>query len=70
VPLVKGKLNLVIYADRIGFEIFTADGLVFMPVNVNLDMNNKRLSVAGGKLNQLLVYALASIWDQGCVYTP
>lgn len=63
VPLVKGKLNLVIFADRIGFEIFTADGLLFMPVNVNLDMNNKKVSIAGGKLHQLLVYELASIWN-------
>jgi fructan beta-fructosidase len=61
-PLVKGKLNLVIFVDRIGFEILTADGLLFMPVNVNLDMNNKKVSITGGKLQQLLVYELSSIW--------
>lgn len=65
-PLTKGKLDLIIYADRIGFEILTADGSLFMPVNVNLDMSNKNVSIRaeGGKatLQQLTVFELGSIW--------
>jgi sucrose-6-phosphate hydrolase SacC (GH32 family) len=66
-PLTKGKLGLIIYADRIGFEIFTSDGLLFMPVNVNLDMNDKEISlnVKGGaaKISNCFVYGLKSIWE-------
>lgn len=65
-PLVNGKLNLIIYADRIGVEVFTADGLLFMPVNVNIDTSKKTiaLSVKGGeaKLHKMTVYELKSIW--------
>lgn len=66
VPLVKGKLSLIIYADLIGVEVLTADGLVFMPVNVNIDSENRSLglSVKGGNatLKQMTVYELKSIW--------
>ncbi|HZG26393.1 MAG TPA: glycoside hydrolase family 32 protein [Chitinophagaceae bacterium] len=66
-PLKKGRLGLIIYADRTGFEIFTEDGLLFMPVNVNLDMNDPLISVSakGGRarINNLAVYELKSIWD-------
>jgi sucrose-6-phosphate hydrolase SacC (GH32 family) len=65
-PLVKGKLGLIIYADRIGVEVFTADGLLFMPVNVNIDSDNRSLglSVKGGSatLKNMTVYELKSIW--------
>lgn len=65
-PLVNGKLDLIIYADRIGVEVFTADGLLFMPVNVNIDTSKKTvaLSVKGGeaRINKTIVYALKSIW--------
>lgn len=65
-PLVNGKLSLVIYADRIGLEVFTADGLLFMPVNVNIDKDNRSLSlhVKGGEatLRKMTVYGLKSIW--------
>lgn len=65
-PLTKGKLDLIIYADRIGVEVFTADGLLFMPVNVNIDADNRSLglSVKGGSamLRSMMVYELKSIW--------
>lgn len=65
-PLVNGKLSLIIYADRIGVEVFTADGLLFMPVNVNIDTAKRTLSlsVSGGtaKLGKTAVYGLKSIW--------
>lgn len=65
-PLVNGKLSLIIYADRIGVEVFTADGLLFMPVNVNIDTADRSLalSVKGGtaKLGKTMVYGLKSIW--------
>jgi fructan beta-fructosidase len=65
--LSKGKLSLIILADRIGFEIFSADGTLFMPVNVNLNMNQKEISISatGGKakLEKATVYALKSIWE-------
>lgn len=65
-PLVNGKLSLIIYADRIGVEVFTADGLLFMPVNKNLDTTLPSLNVKaeGGtvKLGKTAVYGLKSIW--------
>jgi sucrose-6-phosphate hydrolase SacC (GH32 family) len=65
-PLKDGKLDLIIYADRIGVEVFTADGLLFMPVNVNIDKDNQSLSLSakGGsaQLHNMTVYALKSIW--------
>lgn len=66
-PLINGKLNLIIYADRTGLEIFANNGLLFMPVNINLPENNRSLSLSvnGGKVkvNNLTVYELKSIWD-------
>ena len=66
-PLLNGKLSLIIYADRTGLEIFANNGLLFMPVNINLPENNRSLalSVKGGtvKVNNLNVYELKSIWE-------
>ncbi|CAN5742059.1 hypothetical protein BH11BAC3_BH11BAC3_08300 [soil metagenome] len=66
-PLINGKLSLIIYADRIGLEIFANNGLLFMPININLDDANRSLSlsVKGGKatIADLNVYELKSIWD-------
>ena len=66
-PLLNGKLSLIIYADRTGLEIFANNGLLFMPVNINLRENNRSLalSVKGGtaKINNLKVYELKSIWE-------
>ncbi|QEC52668.1 levanase/fructan beta-fructosidase [Anseongella ginsenosidimutans] len=66
VPLQNGKLDLIVYADRTGLEVFAAGGLVFMPVDFNLDPENRSLSLLskGGaaKVNRLDVYELKSIW--------
>lgn len=66
-PLQNGKLNLIVYADRTGLEIFANNGLLFMPVNINLPTNNRSLSLAaaGGKarITDLQVYELKSIWE-------
>ncbi|WP_071597045.1 GH32 C-terminal domain-containing protein [Niabella aurantiaca] len=67
VPLQNGRLSLLVYADRTGLEIFANNGLVFMPVNINIDSSNRSLSltVKGGpvKVSELKVYALKSIWE-------
>jgi sucrose-6-phosphate hydrolase SacC (GH32 family) len=66
-PLLNGKLSLIIYTDRTGLEIFANNGLLFMPVNINLPENNRSLalSVKGGaaKIDNLSVYELKSIWE-------
>lgn len=66
VPLKDGKLDLLIYADKIGVEVFSGNGLVFMPVNVNIDTEKKSLELAvkGGeaKIESMTVYQLKSIW--------
>jgi sucrose-6-phosphate hydrolase SacC (GH32 family) len=67
VSLIDGKLNLIVYADRTGLEIFVNKGMVFMPVNINIADNNRSLSLSakGGtvKVASLDVYELKSIWD-------
>ena len=67
VPLINGKLNLIIYADRTGLEIFANNGLIFMPININLADSNRSLSLSakGGtvKVANLDVYQLKSIWE-------
>ncbi len=67
VSLVNGKLKLAIYADRTGLEIFANDGLLFMPININIDDTNRSLSFSakGGtvKVASLDVYELKSIWN-------
>jgi fructan beta-fructosidase len=65
VTLINGKLKLSIYVDRTGVEIFVNDGLVYMPVNYNLQATNlsMNLSVRGGtaKVAYLDVYELNSM---------
>lgn len=67
VYLINGKLNLIVYADRTGLEIFANNGLMFMPININLADSNRSLSLSakGGtvKVANLDVYELKSIWD-------
>ncbi|WP_153800468.1 GH32 C-terminal domain-containing protein [Foetidibacter luteolus] len=64
--LQDGKLKLIIYVDRTGVELFANDGLMFMPINKNLEAANQSysLTATGGtvKVNNLDVYALKSIW--------
>lgn len=67
VNLVNRKLKLVIYADRNGLEIFANDGMLFMPINISIDNNNRSFffSAKGGtvKVANLYVYELKSIWN-------
>jgi sucrose-6-phosphate hydrolase SacC (GH32 family) len=66
-PLLNSKLTLLVYADRTGLEIFANNGLMFMPVNINIDDSNRSLSLSakGGtaKVSGLEVYELKSIWQ-------
>lgn len=69
VPLKDGKLNFILLVDRVGVELFSGDGLVFMPLNKNMDSANKSFDIkaAGpGKavINTLDIYQLKSIWQQ------
>lgn len=65
-PLQNGKLSLLVYADRTGIELFANNGLLFMPVNINLPDDNRSLSISakGGtaKISNLIVYELKTIW--------
>ena len=65
-PLQNGKLSLLLYADRTGLEIFANNGMMFMPININIDDSNRALSLSatGGtaKVAGLEVYELKSIW--------
>lgn len=65
-PLVDGKLDLQVFVDRTGVEVFAAKGAVFMPVNYNLKQTDHTygLQVKGGKaaLENLELYQLKSIW--------
>lgn len=65
--LQDGKLTLLVFADRTGLEIFANNGLVFMPININIEDNNRSLSLSakGGpvKVSGLEVYELKSIWQ-------
>lgn len=67
VSLINGKLDLIVYADRTGLEIFANNGLMFMPININLEDTNRSLSLSakGGtvKVANLDVYELKSIWE-------
>ncbi|GAA4807143.1 hypothetical protein GCM10023231_40410 [Olivibacter ginsenosidimutans] len=62
----KGKLDLILYVDRTGLEIFADQGLLFMPINKNIPAENKGLTLkaTGGdaQCDQLNVYTLKSIW--------
>jgi sucrose-6-phosphate hydrolase SacC (GH32 family) len=65
--LQKGKLSLIIYADRTGLEIFANNGLLFMPVNINIPAENKSLLLTskGGttKISGMNVHELKSAWE-------
>ncbi|MDG3581103.1 DUF4980 domain-containing protein [Galbibacter pacificus] len=64
-PLTSNQLDLTIYVDRTGLEIFAQNGVFFMPVNINIDGNNKdiNLTVKGGSIHATSeVYELKSIW--------
>lgn len=65
-PLQNGKLDLIVFADRIGLEIFANRGLLFMPINITIPPDNKQLSLSAVEgtsvVSGLTVYELKSIW--------
>lgn len=65
-PLHNGKQNITIYVDRTGLEVFTANGLTFVPMPINLNPENKSLAVTATgtptKFRQLEVHELKSAW--------
>ncbi|HEY8397507.1 MAG TPA: glycoside hydrolase family 32 protein [Flavihumibacter sp.] len=65
IPLEKGLLQLRVFVDRVGVELFANNGKVFMPVDKNLEARTSSLKVTGGKVRfrRLDVYKLKSIWD-------
>lgn len=65
IPLQKGLLQLRIFVDRIGVELFANNGLIYMPIDKNLSGKSSSLKVTGGKakFRQLDVYSLKSIWQ-------
>jgi fructan beta-fructosidase len=65
-PLLKGRQRITIYADRTCLEVFASDGLVYIPLPVNLSPDNQSVEahVKGGtmKFYNLEVYNLDSTW--------
>jgi sucrose-6-phosphate hydrolase SacC (GH32 family) len=68
-PLRDGRQRLVILADRTGVEVFASDGLCYMPMPYNTNLENRRLflEARGGKvvLEALEVSELSSAWGSG-----
>lgn len=71
-PLKNGQLELTIYMDRTGMEIFVNNGAAYiplplnhLPVKLNPENKNYSLLVTGGEaqFKQLDFYELKSIWD-------
>jgi sucrose-6-phosphate hydrolase SacC (GH32 family) len=65
-PLIGDKLELVIYVDKIGVELFAGKGLMFMPVNKNIDVSKRSLSleVKGDAvaIERMSIHELKSTW--------
>lgn len=65
-PLIDGKQRLTIYCDRTGVEVFASDGLCYMPMPYNTNLENQRLffEARGGtaKIRALEVHELESAW--------
>lgn len=63
-PDGKGKIQLELLVDRNSIEIFANGGIVYMPIGGTLDENNRSIEIIsqGGRLDQLDIYELDSIW--------
>lgn len=65
-PLIHGRQQITVYADRTALEVFASDGLVYVPMPLFPDPHNLSLkvSVTGGnvKFKALEGYELQSIW--------
>lgn len=66
VPLVEGRLKLDIYVDRTGMEVIANNGLIYVPMPVNISPANRTSSIRVDKGPCLFgvtkVFELASIW--------
>jgi sucrose-6-phosphate hydrolase SacC (GH32 family) len=66
-PLRGGRQRLVIYCDRTGLEVFTSDGLCYvpMPVNVAAAERGSSVRVQGGsvRFHNLEFHQLRSAWS-------
>jgi len=65
-PLLGGRQRLTVFCDRVGLEIFAADGLTYMPMPLipNADDLALGMQVKNGsaKIDTLQVHELESIW--------
>lgn len=68
-PIRNGRGNIAIFADRTAFEVFADDGLVYIPMPVipNAENRSLGLSVTGGgaTFHAFDVHVLRSIWGPG-----
>lgn len=64
-PILNDQLDLRIYVDKTGLEIFANDGVFFMPININIAGENKILEIKakGGSIAANgEIYELKRIW--------
>jgi sucrose-6-phosphate hydrolase SacC (GH32 family) len=65
-PLRDGKLQLTIYGDRTGLEVFASDGLCYIPMPFNANPENRKifLEIRGqaASVRNLVVHELRSAW--------
>ena len=64
-PVVDAALKMKIFVDRTGLEIFSEDGIFFMPVSVNIPQNERKISISSTgdvTIKELDIYELKSIW--------
>jgi sucrose-6-phosphate hydrolase SacC (GH32 family) len=66
-PLVEGKLKLDIYVDRTGVEVFANQGMIYVPIPVNISPANRNASFTVSNEPCLFgatrLYQLDSIWQ-------
>ena len=73
-PLHDGSLDLIIYCDRTGLEVFASRGLCYVPMPVQPKPEDRSLSleVQGGTVafKNLEAHELQSAWTARKVVTP
>ncbi len=73
-PLHDGTLDLIIYCDRTGLEVFASRGLCYVPMPVQPKPEDRTLSVQvqGGTVafKNLEVHELQSAWAVRKITTP
>ena len=65
-PLRGGRQRLIIYCDRTGLEVFASDGLTYVPMPFQPNVDNRSLTVSANgevvRFTALEVYELGSAW--------